>query len=211
MLIPFSQLKSRHGLGIRGILHVGAHLGEEAGAYQALGVTEVTWIEGNPELIPKLKTHVEPMGHRVVCALVSDDEGTPVKFNVANNGMSSSMLELGTHRVVHPGVFYTHALTLPTTTIDALHGTHDFSRLNLLNMDLQGAELLCLRGAVEYLKYVDIIYTEVNTSELYVGGALLPDLQLFLSDFELLERKMQPWRDGEDTGWGDALFRRRIT
>ena len=130
-------------------------------------------------------------------------------FHIANNeGQSSSLLELGTHRIVHPDVRYTHTLQLPTVTLDTLHRHHDFSALNLLNMDLQGAELLCLQGATEYLKCVDYVYTEINVEPLYVGCALLPELLAFLSDFEPLERQMWPWRNGKDAGWGDLLLRR---
>ena len=42
---------------------------------------------------------------------------------------------------------------------------------NFLNLDIQGAELLALRGIEDNLKFIDYIYTEVNTGEVYKNCA----------------------------------------
>ena len=71
-----------------------------------------------------------------------------------------------------------------------------------MNLDIQGAELLALKGAGEILKHIDYIYTEVNVNELYEGCALLPELESFLKKrgFKIFAIEMT------QHGWGDAFF-----
>lgn len=202
MLIPLDRMVTNYNLQITGILHVGAHTGEEAESYQHCGVNKVVWIEGNPELIPALKDHVVPYGHQVIQALVTDHEDI-IPFNVTNNFQSSSIFEFGTHTVVSPDVVFTKQIRLRSVRLDKLAANNDFSDLNFLNMDLQGAELLALEGMGGLLKQFDYIYTEVNVDELYVNCARLPELDAFLhaQSFQRVEIAM-----AGDAGWGDALY-----
>jgi hypothetical protein len=41
------------------VVHCGAHLAEELEEYENVGWREVTWIEANPDLIPRLKVRVK--------------------------------------------------------------------------------------------------------------------------------------------------------
>ena len=52
MLIPFEKIVRKYGKP-KGILHVGANIGEECEAYTKVGIEKVIWIEANPSLIPK--------------------------------------------------------------------------------------------------------------------------------------------------------------
>lgn len=202
MLIPLERMVADYNMRITGILHVGAHTGEEAESYNTCGVSKVVWIEGNPDLIPTLRGHVGPYGHQVIQALVSN-EHADATFYVTNNYQSSSLLEMGTHLVVSPDVHVMQHMDLHTVRLDWLAERHDFSDLNFLNMDLQGAELLALEGMGDLLKQFDYIYTEINVDELYLNCARLPQLDSFLSgwSFQRVETAM-----AGDAGWGDALY-----
>lgn len=202
MLIPLNRMVVNYNLQITGILHVGAHVGEEAESYETCGVRNVLWIEGNPDLMSTLRAHVIPYGHRAVLALVSDGHDD-VTFYVTNNFESSSILEMGTHKVVSPDVHVFEHKKLSTVRLDWLADHHDFTGLNFLNMDLQGAELLALRGLGDLIKQFDYIYTEVNVDELYIDCVRLPELDTFLhsQSFRRVEIAM-----AGDAGWGDALY-----
>lgn len=206
MLIPLDRMITNYNLAITGILHVGAHIGEEASTYQACGIHKVLWIEGNPELIPELEANVFSYGHKVVQALITDEDDNEITFNVTNNFMSSSIYEFGTHSVVSPEVHYTHTLTLPTSTLDTLSQHHDMTDMNFLNMDLQGAELAALNGGEKLLAQIDYIYTEVNVDELYKDCTRLPALDAWLKRqmFYRIETVM-----AGSAGWGDALYVRQ--
>lgn len=203
MLIDLKDMIDRHHMRITGILHVGAHLGEEAWSYYENGVSNVVWIEGNPDLIPSLEMNVAPFGHRVIQALVADEDGKELAFNITNNGQSSSVLELGTHKIVSPDVFVIEQQTHSTVTLDslALQTEHGFDGCNFLNMDLQGAELLALKGATAVLEQIEYIYTEINVDELYIGCARMYELDEYLKGFIRVETAM-----AGAAGWGDALY-----
>jgi FkbM family methyltransferase len=199
MLIPMHDLVEMSPWPITGIIHAGAHLGEECNAYRQANVQKVLWIEGNPELIPRLCQNVSRWGHKVCNTLVGSAPGE-VLFHVANNGQSSSVLELGTHLEKHPEVHYISERMLPVRTIDDIMTAYG-AGYNFMNLDLQGYELEALRGATETLRTVDYIYTEVNVDELYLGCARLGEIDEFLSDFERVAISMVG-----DTGWGDAFY-----
>jgi hypothetical protein len=108
MLISLRSLIGRYGLRLRGAIHVGAHLGQEAEIYRDCGLAEVPWIEADPALLDESRANVAPFGHAVVCACLGATSGAKVILNLAddaagrNRGMSSSVLPLGLHRVRHP-------------------------------------------------------------------------------------------------------------
>ncbi len=200
MLLPLDDLRLKYGLRITGILHVGAHVGQEAEVYTRSGVVDVTWVEANPEVIPRLRAHVEPLGHRVVLALVADRSGDEVDFHVTNNEMSSSILRMGMHQQHYPDVVVTGSIRCTTTTLDDLCAQRGIAGFNMLTLDVQGAELLVLRGAQRVLAGVDYLQVEVNEIHLYEEGALLLDVDSLLEEFDRVEMGMRP------SGWGDAFY-----
>lgn len=56
--------------------------------------------------------------------------------------------------------------------------------IDLLWMDLQGAELKALQGMDELIRHVRFIYTEVEYQELYVGQALFPQVDRYLAEHD---------------------------
>lgn len=205
MLMSLPELVEKHCMKIDGVLHVGAHLAEEAETYAQLGVGEVTWIEANPAVIPKILSELHGFANqRVIEALVYAVDGAQVEFNVTNyDGMSSSIFEFGTHPTFSPDTVFVDKLKLVTRTIDSLMKQYDI-KANFLNMDLQGAELLALIGATEFLYDVDYIMTEVNEDEVYLGCAQVGQLDEYLDAFNRVATYWVP-----DQGWGDALYIRK--
>ena len=194
---------AERGISVGRVLHVGARVGQEAELYLQLGAVSVTWVEGNPEVVPRLRAHVEPLGQRALEALLSDEPGETVKFKVTNNEWSSSMLELGTHRLEHPDVVVTHEIRLATVTLDQLSAQDEVGPVDTMVLDVQGAELLVLRGGPQTLRTVQHLIIEVNESPLYENCALLRELDEWLDQFVRVETALN------DHGYGDALYIRR--
>src|SRR5687767_9672604 len=116
MLIPFKEIVRKYGKP-KGILHVGANIGEEMDAYYQNGVKKVIWIEANPKLFPILKNNIRPYRSKGVYTkafpFCVGDEEKDVVFHISNNaGQSSSYLELGTHKIAHPEVNYIEEITM---------------------------------------------------------------------------------------------------
>lgn len=201
MLINLHDIVRRYNLQISGVLHVGAHEGEENGAYLSNGVDQqsIYWVEANPSLCERLSHHLP----NVIQGAVSDKVEN-VTFHVTNNYQSSSILELEEHKNEHPHIHVMQTLQLETTTLDSIVDANNI-RANFLNMDIQGAELKCLQGFEKHIGMIDYIYTEVNTKHLYKGCALLDELDewLYARGFERKELQMT------EHGWGDALYIRK--
>ncbi len=92
MIIDFDVLQHTYHVFPSGILHVGAHLGEEAEIYTKMGVSTVWWVEADPLLINPLTEVVGPYRHGVIQAAVSDRDDEVVSFNVMNEDQASSLL-----------------------------------------------------------------------------------------------------------------------
>lgn len=206
MLIPFDQVYmylAMRGKQLRGVLHVGAHECEEKEMYNKCEIEDsnIIWIDGNDTKIQEMKQKFP--NARLFSALI-DEQEREVKFFITNNGQSSSILPLDTHKQHYPDIVVSEEQTKKTTTLKKLLEDNkiDPKDLNFWNLDIQGVELSALKGAGDYIQYADAIYSEVNVEHLYQGCALLPELDAFLKEkgFERVAMKLMP------QGWGDALY-----
>jgi FkbM family methyltransferase len=207
MYISIQDIKSKYQTNLKGIVHLGAHLGEEAKDYAEVGCERVIWVEGNPALIEELKSNISRYpGNVVYNILIADKDRSTVTFNITEFSQSSSILELGITREIHDTKVI-EKRELVARRIDAFFGENqiDMSQYNFLNIDLQGYELIALKSMGELLGNIDWIYTEVNSRSLYKNCALLDDLDFFLlkKGFKRVELHMTGWR------WGDALYTRQ--
>jgi len=207
MLIELSQLLKKYNLKPTGVFHVGASSGQEAKSYNDCGLTKVIWIEAIPKVFNQLKERIKHYPEMYcINACVSDKTGEQVTFHISSNeAQSSSMLELGTHKTEHPDVTYVEDIQLTTKRLDYILKTArlDISEYNFLNLDLQGAELLALKGLGDELNKVEAVYCEVNKAHLYVGCPLIEDIDAYLSGFGF-KRVETEWCG--NFNWGDALY-----
>ena len=92
----------KYNLNVKGILHIGAHDCEELVDYLLGGcpLNKILWIEGNPKLVENIKNR----NNKIIIFnnIVSDIDNKECIFNITNNGQSSSILELGTHKKYYP-------------------------------------------------------------------------------------------------------------
>jgi FkbM family methyltransferase len=203
MLISLDDLVSKWGVELKGVLHVGAHLCEEIGAYEKyIKREQVLWVEALASKVAE-SVALHP-GILIEQAVVSDQVG-PAVFYRANNGQSSSMLPLGLHLHHHPEVQYVDAQPVQTSLLRDIIAKRG-AAFNFINLDIQGAELKALKGMAEYLPGVDYIYTEVNSEQVYVGCALVQELDEVLADFGFTRLETVWWGDAK---WGDAFYMRK--
>lgn len=219
MLIDFRKLFPKYGIKPKGVLHVGANVGEEFEVYNELGIYRQIWIEADEHTFGKLTERVGRQSNvYAIHACVGDIDGEDVIFHVSNNGsQSSSIFELGTHKIAHPEVKYISDIPMKTKRIDSLfpfelYNESSAPKLTLegfdfLNIDLQGAELKALRGMGDLLHQFKWAYLEVNKAELYKGCPMVEDLDMYLLGFGF--RRVETKWVG-NTGWGDALYIKRL-
>ena len=205
MLIPFTELVHKYKIdNNKKILHIGAHECEERSDYNLHGFTDdkVIWIEGNENIVNKMKTLIPSINMYNI--LVSDIDGSEVDFIITNNGQSSSILELDEHLKEHPGIYEVQRYKQKTLTINTFLDKNNInkSEIEFVNIDIQGAELLALKGMINLLPYVKYLYLEVNIKHLYKDCALINEIDDFLTlhGFRRCETYLTQY------GWGDALY-----
>lgn len=175
----------------KGIMHLGAHLGQEAEYYSSLD-KPILWIEAIPNIYARLIENIKNFNNQTALnALLTDKDNILHTFNISNylDGVSSSIFEFGKYSEGEKSLWPKHKLhmvdkiDLLSVRLDTLLEANkiDVSRYNFWIVDLQGAELLALKGAERSLKNCDMLYTEVSLDEVYKDGVLYPELVSFLS------------------------------
>jgi FkbM family methyltransferase len=188
---------------VSGVLHIGAHNCEELGFYNlmSIGPLNVIWIDAIKEKVDEATARGVP---NVYNAVITDKDDAEVTFNIASNVESSSVLDFNTHTTEHPQVVFVDKKQLKTVTVDSFYERNNLepSKYDFWNFDIQGAELLALKGTENALQYAKAIYLEVNEKELYKGCAHISEIDEFLRvrGFTRIATEMTKH------GWGDALY-----
>lgn len=209
MLIPFSELFKKYKIQPKGAFHVGASTGQEITEYYKNGIEHTVWIEALPDIFKQLQINIKSYHNAIaINECISEVDGKEVLFNVANNeGQSSSLLEFGTHIKEHPTVKFINRIKMGTIRLDTLIEKYrlDMRKYDFLNIDLQGAELLALKGLGRYIEGFSYLYIEINTAELYRGCPMVEEIDAYVDPygFKRMETKMTNWK------WGDAYYQKQ--
>lgn len=211
MLLDLSSLIEQYNLDINGVLHIGAHHGQEVEEYKRLGIDKIAMVEPQPECqrILEEKFGYDDNIHLFKCAVGSkENAGTTATMytETANTGQSSSLLKPVLHLSQYPHIQFTGTIEVELSTVDQLIQELDTPKeYNFINMDVQGYELEVLKGSTEHLGNVDYVMTEVNRAEVYEDCAMIRELDAFLDEFGM-ERVETNWAG---MLWGDALYVRK--
>ena len=182
------DIECKYMLESSGILHLGGHRGTEAAVYDWFN-KKVLWVEAIPFLFQELTDNIKKhYNQKAVCAVVGDKDNSEVNFYVSNSdGSCSSIYDFSEN--VKNGTLWgdrkfkmNSVLKLKMKKIDTLFNENkiDANNYNHWVMDLQGGELLALKGATNSIKYCKSISIEISKKEYYSGGAQWPDIKNFL-------------------------------
>lgn len=211
MLINFQQSLQKYNMHVRGVIHVGAHYGQEYKEYRSAGIQNVVFIEPCSKAFQVLQDTLGMVHGIKLINSACGAEFSIATMNVeqANQGMSNSLLKPAKHLEQYPSIQFTDTEEVEVHPLDELAGMDRERTIppakiyNLLVMDVQGYELEVLKGATGTLNHIDYIYTEVNRDEVYEGCAKVHQLDEFLTDFQRVETN---WAGGT---WGDAWYIRK--
>ncbi len=214
-MLNIPQLFNTHGITPKGVIHIGAHEGQELKTYVAMGFKTILMIEADPDTFNALqqtvmRSGIDPSqvrGHTVNVA-IADHDGHAT-FYRTNNSQSNSLLRLKDHKQVYPQIYETEHVRVPCRRLDTLlrELNIDPANFNYLHMDIQGGEMRALLGATNALNYIEAITAEVNLKELYEGCTLLPEFEEWLDGGGRRYQRQDQVVGGD--GWGDAFYVRR--
>jgi FkbM family methyltransferase len=203
----------------RGIVHVGAHQAEEFEIYLKMGISDFLLIEANPMIFDVLNDKFNAVDN--VClenVAISDSSGF-ITFNIhksrSGSVESSSIFEMDQLKKIVESMETIEKFQVPSITLDDLllnSEKYALSKYNLLVLDIQGAELLALKGAIKCIDFFDYVIVEVNLISMYESGATEIEINNFLvkNGFDRVFSVIHELHKNEEyfPAWGESLYKR---
>lgn len=169
---------SEFGLKPKRIVHLGAYYADELLEYENVNPEFVVWAEANPKLWPMLidKFSKSPCKHALVQRAITDKDDEDIEFNLFNHDEASSIFDIGSElNKWYPNHRVSETVSVKTITVDTMleRLEVDPNGIEYMSVDLQGAEILALRGAHKLLEGEALkwVQSEVVFSEFYKDGA----------------------------------------
>lgn len=189
---------------IKGVIHIGAHYGQEQEVYKRYGIQNCIYFEPVKSSFEILKNNIKNEGIVVNKALGNENKKIIMNVERCHEAKSSSILTPKLHLDQYPWIEFTEKEEVDMIRLDDCE--YDLSSFNFINIDTQGYELEVFSGAIKTLDHIDFLLSEVNRAELYENCAKYEDVCAFLLRFGFKIREVN-WAG--DT-WGDALFIKEV-
>ena len=202
MLASFTQLKQKYNMNISGIIHIGAHYGEEIYEYLRNGIQDIVLFEPLSNNFNILENNLKNLNANIQGYQVAlgSKKGKATMFLSDNEAQSSSILKPKVHLTHHPNVKFEGTEEVEVEVLD----DYNITNCNFINIDVQGYELEVFKGSTKTLNSIDYIYCEVNRGEMYEGNVMIDELDEFLSSYNFT--RVETFWPEEWFQWGDALY-----
>lgn len=164
------------------IVEVGAYRGEDTPEFEHMINGEYMHILVEPD--PRncqFILNARPTGeHRklVIGAVGRKNEFRKFYFSDTKGNVngSGSLLEPTEHKVVFPDIEFNYSGMVPCYTLDTLYKKYWLTKIDLLWVDIQGAEWELIEGGREALEHTRYCFMEVEEKAMYQGQVLKPQL-----------------------------------
>jgi FkbM family methyltransferase len=180
----FRNLRHLPRLEYRSVIDGGANRGAFTDAFLQLHRPErLVLVEAIPELAEKLRArYAGNPAISVIAAALSDKNGE-ARFEINRSEASSSLLPIDPRNTAwfNRDLAVARTVQVPTLTLAALMEDQRLQTVDLLKLDLQGAERFVLTGGAAVLDRVRVIYTEIFFEQLYAGAWLFSEMNEFLA------------------------------
>jgi len=170
------------------IFDVGAHKGETVSRYKELFPDSIIYcFEAFPENVKILRSRFssDPSVHIVECAV--SDSTHKKTFYINENDATSSLLPRtkNERRYFSKSAGPSHSIEVNSLALDEFILKNEIEHIDILKFDIQGGELMALRGAEKALQAnnVSMIYTETLFVPHYEKNPLLLDLWKYLDQY----------------------------
>ena len=203
MILDLAELKQKYLMNITGVVHIGAHFGEEHETYKSLGIDNIVYFEAVKQTFNVLSKRVKDA---VLYNYALGNNNRIVKMHIEEADA------YGCSSVLQPSSNYNGVKFSPNELVEMRRlDDFKFEGYNFLNIDVQGYEYEVLKGSEKTLHNVDYIMCEVNreTHEKqldYIGATTIDRIvELLLPyGFSLVEV------DWAGVSWGDGFFVKTI-
>jgi FkbM family methyltransferase len=114
---------------------------------------------------------------------------------------SSSLLSPAKTAEVHPWLKFEKSITVQTTTLKSFCNSQHINSIDFIHMDVQGAELMVLQGAQDFIHKINMVWLEVEAVELYKGQPLKRDIEKFMSAHRFIKLEDTVYTHAGDQFW----------
>ena len=197
------------------LIDVGANRGSFADHFAKINkISRILMVEPIPSLFEALQSKYQYNNDISIHKLaISDSSGSSTFHVTANDGQSSSLLNVGQrHLDAAPHAHQVDLIEVETETLDRVCSNISFKKA-FLKIDVQGNEMPALMGARNVLKFTNAIHIEVSVQSLYDGDSIGFKVWEFLDKEGFVLYGIDPWfRDRLSNGellQADFLFVKR--
>jgi len=176
--------------------------------YKTFPNAKIYAFECNPNTLKLCENNIKPYRDRItlikgaVCDYDGDITFYPINQQMTittwrdgNPGASSIFKSNGNYTVEK---YVQDEIKTNCHRLDTIMKTYNIPKVDIIWMDVQGSELLVLKGLGDHINSLKYIYTEVTHKEMYSGQVMFKELNDFiiLNDFEILNNlTLQGWQE----------------
>jgi len=213
------------GFKPKGVVHLGAQHLQELDDYLWSEPEFIIWAECNPELYSSVSLKLleclrkyPNIKQRLCPDAIYNVSNKEIDFFIYNHPEASSVFREGVELCdYYPGHSISKVVKVKTITVDDMLDKFkvDENKVDYLSMDVQGAELLAIEGAVKLLTSKNLIWvhTEAVYNQYYDGGANGKDVVTALEKygFEIykIHEHSSTYSSVTKVNQSDILFKRK--
>lgn len=172
------------------VFDIGSNVGDTVNVYkEQFNSARIYSFEAIPNLAKQQEKRFKNDNRiSIINKAISDKKGI-TRFNVNHFQDTSSILDIN-NDVVPDRYGSTYQpkkqIEVDTITLDSFCSEHNIKQIDLIKMDIQGVELMALKGAHKLLESgkIKLIYLECSFLPLYKGQDLFADIIVYLSKFD---------------------------
>jgi len=202
MKLKIKDLLNKYNLEINNIAQFGAHNGQEIEIFKDISNGKLHLFEPQlnafKELVDKTNNFEEIIVYNVGLGSLKSEKYLFV--DKENDGQSASIYKPKLHLDIFPGISFQNKEKISIKTFDSFN-----LEVDLISIDIQGAELDALIGSKNSLKFTKCLVVEVSREELYENQPSVKDIDVFLNNNNFV-RVSTKWAESGKFLYGDAFY-----
>ena len=173
--INFDEIKTIFDIGSRDCL-------QSLELHKFFPDANIVAFEGHPGLLQVCNNNAKRGDNKIkVVSNVCSDYNGPITFNIVQNNIGASSI-LTTTANGRAATWYQKPIRTQAIRLDTFCENNNIENVDMLWVDVQGAEKFVFDGMGEKFKSVKIINTEVNVQKLYNGAILADELDEYMKN-----------------------------
>jgi FkbM family methyltransferase len=141
---------------VRGVIHIGAHFGQEYNTYKNNGVENTMFFEPVPQTLKVLSEYLSVKSILINKALGNENKKMTMNIEFANNGQSSSLLEPSLHLKQYPHIVFEDTIDVEMVRLDDFINENykiDYRIIGIVNLIAEYKKFFLKDVVISMLKY----------------------------------------------------------